>query len=128
MPTGNSWQPLRRHSALVLLPGPLLPPLSAGAGPAASPDCDCPRVALLATRPVTVRGLAGPVFLGLSLTHGQFAYRERVTGQWLRNAAAELLPARTVSVHLEMPSGIVTLHSAGSFGVGDVFYLPSPPA
>ncbi|MCZ1012029.1 hypothetical protein [Streptomyces lydicus] len=59
-----------------------------------------------------------------SVTHGQVEIRELVTGAWLRALATRAELYRTVSVHLEMPSGIVTLHSDGRWGTGDIFYLP----
>lgn len=53
----------------------------------------------------------------LSLWEGAFTYDEPVTGAWLRYCGAGAR-TRTVSVHLELPSGIVTLHSPA----GDVFF------
>ncbi|MFJ9580641.1 hypothetical protein ACIRQF_30160 [Streptomyces sp. NPDC101191] len=51
---------------------------------------------------------------------------EPVSGDWLRSIAWQSTRTRTVSVHLELPSGIVTLHSRM---VGDVFFQPaSAPA
>ncbi|MEU5239685.1 hypothetical protein ACH4UR_25510 [Streptomyces lydicus] len=67
-----------------------------------------------------------------STTQGQVEIRELVTGAWLRALATRTEAYPTVSVHLELPSGIVTLHSGGRWGVGDIFYLPfclpTPPA
>ncbi|MFC7912267.1 hypothetical protein [Streptomyces nigra] len=53
----------------------------------------------------------------LSLWKGAFIYDELVTGAWLRYCGAGAR-TRVVSVHLELPSGIVTLHSPA----GDVFF------
>ena len=64
-------------------------------------------------------------FHGLSTTRGEMTYAERVTGDALRHVAARVIGCRTVSVHLELPSSIVTLHSRI---VGDVFYRPDPQA
>lgn len=50
-------------------------------------------------------------------------YTEPVTGARLRSLAWQAARTRTVSVHLELPSGIVTLHSRM---VGDVFFRPAP--
>ncbi|MEU6070623.1 hypothetical protein ABZ864_40835 [Streptomyces sp. NPDC047082] len=61
-------------------------------------------------------------FHGLSITGGQFTHQETVTGAWLRYQAAQATHSRTISVHLELPSGIVTIHSRI---VGDVFYRPA---
>ncbi|MFF7117391.1 hypothetical protein ACFY91_34485 [Streptomyces albogriseolus] len=57
----------------------------------------------------------------LSLRTGAFTYDEPVTGVWLRSLARQAMRTRTVSVHLELPTGIVTLHSRL---VGDVFFHP----
>ncbi|MFE2645835.1 hypothetical protein ACFXDO_25185 [Streptomyces nigra] len=53
----------------------------------------------------------------LSLRKGAFACDEPVTGAWLRYCRAGAR-SRTVSVHLELPFGSVTLHSSA----GDVFF------
>ncbi|MER5378465.1 hypothetical protein [Streptomyces sp. NPDC002553] len=58
----------------------------------------------------------------LSLRDGAFTYTEPVTGAWLRQLARQITRMRTVSVHLELPSGIVTLHSHVG---GDVFFHPA---
>ncbi|MFG3207389.1 hypothetical protein [Streptomyces sp. NPDC048192] len=57
----------------------------------------------------------------LSLREGAFTYDEPVSGPWLRQLAWQATQSRTVSVHLELPTGIVTLHSRL---VGDVFFHP----
>ncbi|MFG3205319.1 hypothetical protein [Streptomyces sp. NPDC048192] len=59
----------------------------------------------------------------LSVHDGAFTYHEPVTGAWLRSIAWQATRTRTVSVHLELPSGIITLHSRM---VGDVFFHPAP--
>ncbi|MFF3327263.1 hypothetical protein [Streptomyces sp. NPDC002889] len=61
-------------------------------------------------------------FHGLSTIQGEFTYQEQVAGGQLRDWAAQAVRRRTISVHLELPSGIVTLHSRI---VGDVFYRPA---
>ncbi|CAL9677022.1 hypothetical protein SUDANB105_07998 [Streptomyces sp. enrichment culture] len=61
-------------------------------------------------------------FRGLSLRYGAFTHHEPVSGAWLRSMARQAARTRTVSVHLELPSGIVTLHSRL---VGDVFFHPA---
>ncbi|MEU9761881.1 hypothetical protein AB0D98_19470 [Streptomyces sp. NPDC047987] len=61
----------------------------------------------------------------LSLRDGTFTYTEPVSGPWLRQLARQAARTRTVSVHLELPTGIVTLHSRQ---VGDVFFHPTTPA
>ncbi|MFE0778918.1 hypothetical protein [Streptomyces sp. NPDC058861] len=58
-----------------------------------------------------------------SLRTGTFTYAEPVSGPWLRRLARQLTHTRTVSVHLELPTGIVTLHSPA----GDVFFHPAAP-
>ncbi|MGW3390523.1 hypothetical protein [Streptomyces cinereoruber] len=57
----------------------------------------------------------------LSLREGAFTYTEPVSGPWLRQLARQITHTRTVSVHLELPTGIVTLHSPA----GDVFFHPA---
>ncbi|MCQ1580372.1 hypothetical protein [Streptomyces parvus] len=57
----------------------------------------------------------------LSLRDGAFTYTEPVSGPWLRQLARQITCTRTVSVHLELPTGIVTLHSPA----GDVFFHPT---
>ncbi|MGZ2355705.1 hypothetical protein LRE75_03195 [Streptomyces sp. 372A] len=57
----------------------------------------------------------------LSLHKGEFTYAEQVSGPRLRGLARQLTRTRTVSVHLELPTGIVTLHSPA----GDVFLHPA---
>ncbi|KOV73370.1 MULTISPECIES: hypothetical protein [unclassified Streptomyces] len=64
-------------------------------------------------------------FRALSLRDGAFTYTEPVTGAWLRSIAWQAARTRTVSVHLELPTGIVTLHSRV---VGDVFFHPATAA
>ncbi|MFE9250882.1 hypothetical protein [Streptomyces sp. NPDC007088] len=61
----------------------------------------------------------------LSLREGAFTYTEPVSGPWLRQMARQIIRSRTVSVHLELPTGIVTLHSRL---VGDVFFHPAAAA
>ncbi|MBM9624121.1 hypothetical protein [Streptomyces zhihengii] len=61
----------------------------------------------------------------LSLRDGAFTYTETVTGPWLRQLARQITRTRTVSVHLELPTGVVTLHSRL---VGDVFFHPAAAA
>ncbi|MFD6312022.1 hypothetical protein [Streptomyces nigra] len=60
----------------------------------------------------------------LSLQEGAFTYDEPVTGAWLRYIAGQAVRTRTVSVHLELPTGIVTFHSPD----GDVFFHPASKA
>ncbi|MFH8257889.1 hypothetical protein [Streptomyces roseolus] len=60
----------------------------------------------------------------LSRRDGAFTYTELVSGPWLRQLARQITRTRTVSVHLELPTGIVTLHSPA----GDVFFHPTTPA
>ncbi|MCX4681685.1 hypothetical protein OG413_41525 [Streptomyces sp. NBC_01433] len=60
----------------------------------------------------------------LSVRDGAFTYAEAVSGPWLRQLAWQAARTRTVSVHLELPTGIVTLHSRL---VGDVFFHPDTP-
>lgn len=57
-----------------------------------------------------------------SVLTGDVFSREPVSGPWLRSLARQAARTRTVSVHLELPSGIVTLHSRL---VGDVFFHPA---
>ncbi|MFH0245925.1 hypothetical protein ACGRHY_26720 [Streptomyces sp. HK10] len=57
----------------------------------------------------------------LSLRDGAFTYTEPVSGPWLRQLARQAARTHTISVHLELPTGIVTLHSRL---VGDVFFHP----
>ncbi|MFF8431013.1 hypothetical protein ACF07Y_38950 [Streptomyces sp. NPDC016566] len=68
------------------------------------------------------------------ITHGHYVsshltgdmfVQDPVSGPWLRRLAWQAARSRTVSVHLELPSGIVTLHSRL---VGDVFFHPAAPA
>ncbi|MFI0813640.1 hypothetical protein [Streptomyces echinatus] len=63
----------------------------------------------------------------LSLRDGAFTYTEPASGPWLRQLAWQITHtrARTMSVHLELPTGIVTLHSRL---VGDVFFHPAQAA
>ncbi|RNG30367.1 hypothetical protein EEJ42_10800 [Streptomyces botrytidirepellens] len=63
-------------------------------------------------------------FYDWSRNDGTF-YQEPVSGVWLRSLAWRIARASSVSVHLELPSGIVTLHSRH---VGDVFFHPAGPA
>ncbi|WP_251092145.1 hypothetical protein [Streptomyces sp. Caat 7-52] len=60
-------------------------------------------------------------FQGLSLAGGEFIREEVVSGDRLRDLAAHAAVSPSSSAHLELPSGIVTLHSDT---VGDVFFLP----
>ncbi|KNE83286.1 hypothetical protein AB0B04_18950 [Streptomyces xinghaiensis] len=60
-------------------------------------------------------------FTGLSTQQGAFIHREVVTGARLFGQAAQVIQCRSASVHLEMPSGIITFHSRL---VGDVFHRP----
>ncbi|MFE0778071.1 hypothetical protein [Streptomyces sp. NPDC058861] len=59
----------------------------------------------------------------VSLRDGAFTCTEQVPGPWLRQMARQIARTRTVSVHLELPTGIVTLHSPA----GDVFFYPAAP-
>lgn len=52
---------------------------------------------------------------------GEFDYRESVSGTQLRNFARQATHTRTVSAHLELPTGTVTLHFRRE---GDVFFHP----
>ncbi|MFD7861567.1 hypothetical protein [Streptomyces sp. NPDC059783] len=61
----------------------------------------------------------------LSLLDGAFTYTETVSGPWLRQLTWHITRTRTVSVHLELPTGIVTLHSRL---IGDVFFHPAAAA
>ncbi|MCX4681395.1 hypothetical protein OG413_40065 [Streptomyces sp. NBC_01433] len=67
-----------------------------------------------------------PLIIGDHYTSSQFTgatfSEEPVTGGWLRSIAWQAARTRTASVHLELPSGIVTLHSQL---VGDVFFHPA---
>ncbi|MGW6144399.1 hypothetical protein [Streptomyces sp. NPDC055140] len=58
-----------------------------------------------------------------SLFTGDAFTETPVSGPWLRSIAWQAAHTRTVSVHLELPSGIITLHSQL---VGDVFFHPAP--
>lgn len=60
-----------------------------------------------------------------SVLTGDVFSQEKVSGTWLRSLAWQAARTRTISVHLELPSGIVTLHSRL---VGDVFFHPAAPA
>ncbi|MEU6594127.1 hypothetical protein ABZ923_33795 [Streptomyces sp. NPDC046881] len=51
--------------------------------------------------------------------------QDPVTGPWLRQLAWQATLTRTVSVHLELPTGIITLHSRL---VGDAFFHPATAA
>lgn len=57
-----------------------------------------------------------------SILTGDASFREPVSGAWLRSLAWQAARTATVSAHLELPSGIVTLHSRL---VGDVFFHPT---
>ncbi|MGX1886304.1 hypothetical protein [Streptomyces sp. NPDC055287] len=59
-----------------------------------------------------------------SVLTGDAFSEDPVSGAWLRSLAwqAARTRTRTVSIHLELPSGIVTLHSRL---VGDVFFHPA---
>ncbi|MFJ5635222.1 hypothetical protein ACIQF5_21625 [Streptomyces goshikiensis] len=68
------------------------------------------------------------------ITHGRYISshliggmwsQDPVSGSWLRQLAWEAALALPVSVHLELPTGIVTLHSRH---FGDVFFHPDTPA
>ncbi|MFE1785991.1 hypothetical protein ACFW9F_26330 [Streptomyces sp. NPDC059506] len=68
------------------------------------------------------------------ITHGHYISshliddtftQDPVSGPWLRQLARQAACTRTVSVHLELPTGIVTLHSRL---VGDVFFHPTAAA
>ncbi|MFF2205170.1 hypothetical protein [Streptomyces sp. NPDC058145] len=76
--------------------------------------------------PTETRLIPGDRYLSrvrcLSLRKGAFTYDEPVSGDWLRSIAWQAAQTRTVSVHLELPSCIVTLHSSA---VGDVFFHPA---
>ncbi|MFD7867018.1 hypothetical protein [Streptomyces sp. NPDC059783] len=58
----------------------------------------------------------------LSLRGGPFTYTQQISGPLLRELARQIARTRTASVHLELPTGIVTLHSPA----GDVFLHPTP--
>lgn len=68
--------------------------------------------------------ITGEHYTSSSLTGDVFS-EEAVSGPWLRSLAWQAARTRTVTVHLELPSGIVTLHSRL---VGDVFFHPAAPA
>ncbi|MEU9416081.1 hypothetical protein [Streptomyces sp. NPDC048272] len=53
---------------------------------------------------------------------GEQLGQEPVSGAWLRAMAHHAAQSLNVSVHLELPSGIVTLHS----NYGDTFFHPAP--
>ncbi|MFH9249406.1 Mu transposase domain-containing protein [Streptomyces lydicus] len=65
--------------------------------------------------------ITGDHYTSCVLTGDTFS-QEPVSGPWLRWIAWQAAHTRTVSVHLELPSGIVTLHSR-TVG-GDVFFPP----
>ncbi|MEV4868542.1 hypothetical protein [Streptomyces syringium] len=67
--------------------------------------------------------ITGDLYTSSVLTGGLFS-REPVSGHRLRSLARQAARTRTVSVHLELPTGIVTLHSRL---VGDVFFHPAAP-
>lgn len=62
-------------------------------------------------------------YISSHLTGDTFT-QDPVSGPWLRHLARQAARTRTVSVHLELPTGIVTLHSRL---VGDVFCHPATP-
>ncbi|MFF8401727.1 hypothetical protein ACF06P_08850 [Streptomyces sp. NPDC015684] len=69
--------------------------------------------------------IAAAHYLGRYIDHIDTAHeqmcQQTVTGTWLRRFAAHAIHSRTTTVHLELPSGIVTVHSRTQ---GDVFYHP----
>ncbi|MFF9158356.1 hypothetical protein ACF1AB_39720 [Streptomyces sp. NPDC014846] len=69
--------------------------------------------------------IAAARYLGRYIEHVDTAHeqlcQQTVTGAWLRRFAAHAVRSRTTTVHLELPSGIVTVHSRTQ---GDVFYHP----
>lgn len=66
--------------------------------------------------------ITGDHYTGSTFTDGTFT-EVPVSGPWLRSLAQWAVRTRTVSVHLELPTGIVTLHSRTE---GDVFFHPAP--
>jgi len=67
--------------------------------------------------PVETRRIAAPWYT-------DDEHDQRVEGWHLRHIAKQLAGARTISVHLELPSGIVTMHSHFAANA-DVVFLPS---
>lgn len=65
--------------------------------------------------------ITGDHYTSSAFTNGTFT-ESPVSGPWLRSTAQLAAHTRTVSVHLELPTGIVTLHSP----FGDVFFHPAP--
>ncbi|MEU1466352.1 hypothetical protein ABZ467_38305 [Streptomyces sp. NPDC005727] len=69
--------------------------------------------------------IAAAHYIGRSIDHIDTAHeqlcQQTVTGTWLRYFAAHAIRSRTTTLHLELPSGIVTVHSRSQ---GDVFYHP----
>ncbi len=69
--------------------------------------------------------IAAAHYLGRYIDHIDTAHeqlcQQTVTGAWLRYFAAHAIRSRSTTVHLELPSGIVTVHSRTQ---GDVFYHP----
>ncbi|MFD5079669.1 hypothetical protein [Streptomyces sp. NPDC058371] len=68
--------------------------------------------------------ITGDHYISSHLTGDMFS-QDPVSGPWLRSLAWQAARTRTLSVHLELPTGIVTLHSRL---VGDVFFHPATPA
>jgi hypothetical protein len=68
--------------------------------------------------------ITGDHYISSHLTGDEF-YQDPVSGPWLRSIAWQAARTRTVSVHLELPTGIVTLHSRSRFLAGDVFFHPT---
>ncbi|MFI9771875.1 hypothetical protein ACIHJG_34175 [Streptomyces sp. NPDC052415] len=70
--------------------------------------------------------IAAPRYLGRYIDHidtpHECLHQRMVTGTWLQHHAAHVTRSRTTSVHLELPSGIVTVHSRTQ---GDIFYHPT---
>lgn len=62
-------------------------------------------------------------YISSHLTGNAFS-QDPVSGLWLRHLAWQAALTLTASVHLELPTGIVTLHSQQ---FGDVFFHPDPP-
>jgi hypothetical protein len=68
--------------------------------------------------------ITGDRYISSHLTGDMFT-QDPVSGSWLRRLAWQAARTRTVSVHLELPTGIVTLHSRLA---GDVFFHPAAAA
>ncbi|MFD6335701.1 hypothetical protein ACFWGI_39790 [Streptomyces niveus] len=69
----------------------------------------------------TTRLITGDHYTRSTFTDGTFT-REPVTGAWVRSIAWRAARTSTHTVHLELPTGIVTLHTL----FGDMFFHPTP--